>query len=109
MSKSSTTTKPQPDGKLPLITPGEILDEEFMKPLGISQNGLARALSIPVSRVAGIVRGDRSITADTALRLSRHFGNSAQFWMNLQQYYDLERARDERGAEIEATVRQRAV
>jgi addiction module HigA family antidote len=75
--------------KLDLIPPGEILLEEFLLPLGISQNQLARDLDVPVSRVAGIIKGDRSITADTALRLGQYFGTSADMWMSLQMRYDL--------------------
>lgn len=71
------------------IHPGEILVEEFLEPLGISQNRLAREIDVPVSRVAGLVKGDRAITADTALRLSVYFGTSAQMWLNLQTTYDL--------------------
>jgi addiction module HigA family antidote len=75
------------------IPPGEILLEEFLRPLGISQNALARAIDVPVSRVAGIVRGSRAITADTALRLGQYFGTSAEMWLNLQSLYDLRVAR----------------
>lgn len=73
---------------------GEILREEFMVPLGISINALARDLHVPVSRVSKIVNEERGITADTAMRLARYFGNSAEFWMNLQSHYDLLVARD---------------
>jgi addiction module HigA family antidote len=71
------------------ISPGEILLEEFMRPLGISQNQLAREIDVPVSRVAGIVKGNRAITADTALRLGLYLGTSAEMWLNLQSQYDL--------------------
>src|SRR5215207_3861025 len=71
------------------IPPGDILLEEFMKPLGISRNQLSRDLDIPVSRVSEIVRGGRAISADTALRLGAYFGTSAELWMNLQSDYDL--------------------
>lgn len=71
------------------IHPGEILDEEFLKPLGITEYRLARGTSMPPRRVNEIVRGTRAITADTALRLARFFGTTAQFWMNLQTRYDL--------------------
>jgi len=81
------------DSLLDPIAPGEVLLEEFMKPLGISRNRLSRDLDIPVSRVSEIVRGTRSITADTALRLGRYFGTSAEMWMNLQSTYDLRVAR----------------
>jgi addiction module HigA family antidote len=79
--------------RLDPIPPGEILVEEFMKPLGVSQNRLARDIDIPVSRVSDIVRGGRTITADTALRLAEYFGTSAEMWMRLQADYDLRVAR----------------
>ncbi|MDQ7784570.1 MAG: HigA family addiction module antitoxin [Desulfomonilaceae bacterium] len=82
--------------KIAPIHPGEILLEEFMKPMGISQNGLARALKIPPRRINEIVHGNRRITVDTALRLSRHFGTSVQFWIGLQDDYDLDVAEDSR-------------
>ena len=71
------------------ITPGEILREDFMEPLGISINQLSRDLSVPPNRVSEIVNGKRSITADTALRLQRYFGVEAQFWLNLQTEFNL--------------------
>lgn len=76
------------------IPPGEILLEEFMKPLGISQNELARRLDVPVSRIAEIVHGRRAITADTAVRLSKFLGTSAELWTGLQSDYDLQVAED---------------
>ncbi len=79
--------------RLEPIPPGEILIEEFMKPLGVSQNRLARDIDIPVSRVSDIVHGMRGITADTALRLGEYFGTSAEMWMRLQADYDLRVAR----------------
>lgn len=79
--------------KLPNIHPGEILLEEFLQPMGISQNALARAIGVPPRRVNEIVLGKRSVTADTAIRLARHFGTSEKFWMGLQADYDLEEAR----------------
>lgn len=78
---------------LPNIHPGEILIEEFLVPIGISQNRLARAMDVPPRRINEIVHGKRAITADTALRLARALGTSAQFWMGLQADYDLEEAR----------------
>jgi addiction module HigA family antidote len=72
------------------VSPGEILSEEFMIPLGISQNRLARDLRVPPGRINELVKGKRRITADTALRLSAYFGTTPQFWMNLQNRYDLE-------------------
>jgi antitoxin HigA-1 len=83
-----------PRKKLPPIHPGEILLEEFLKPLGLTQYRLARSLSVPPRRINEIVLGRRSITADTALRLARFFGNSERFWLNLQTTYDLELERD---------------
>lgn len=87
------------------VHPGEILTEEFMKPLELSQNKLAQELRVPVTRVGEIVNGRRSVTADTALRLARYFKNTAAFWMNLQVHYDLEVAEDEGGARIMRDVR----
>jgi len=80
--------------KLALIHPGEILREEFLEPMGISQYRLAKDISVPPRRINEIVHGKRSITADTALRLGRFFGMSAQFWLNLQTRYDLEVTED---------------
>jgi addiction module HigA family antidote len=91
-----------------LVTPGEILLEEFMRPLGISQNRLARELHVPPVRVHDIVHGRRAITPDTALRLARHFGVSAEFWLNLQSRYELKQARRTIGPEIDKSVRARS-
>ncbi len=77
---------------LPPVHPGEILREDLMKPLGLSINGLARDLRVPVTRISEIVNGRRRITADTALRLARYFGTTPQFWMNLQAAFDLDAA-----------------
>jgi len=107
MSKSPATTRKK-EASLPLVTPGEILAEEFMEPLALSANALALALRVPATRIQAIVKGTRAITADTALRLARYFGNSAEFWLNLQQHYDLDLARRERLAEIQAHVEQRS-
>lgn len=79
--------------KLPNIHPGEVLLEEFLLPLSISQNALARAIGVPPRRINEIVLGKRAITADTALRLAKSFGTSESFWMGLQADYDLEQAR----------------
>ena len=76
---------------LPLITPGEMLAEEFLKPLGISQYRLSKDICVPPRRINEIVHGTRAITADTAFRLSQYFGNSPQFWLNLQTDYELRR------------------
>lgn len=80
--------------KLAPVHPGEILSEEFLKPLGLSQNRLAMDIRVPARRINEIVLGKRRITADTALRLSRCFGTTAQFWMGLQSDYDLDIAAD---------------
>ena len=82
------------DKKLPPIHPGEILFEEFLKPMGLSQYQLAKDISVPPRRINEIVHGKRSISADTALRLGRFFGISPQFWLNLQTRFDLEVAED---------------
>lgn len=92
----------------PPTHPGEVLREDFLKPLGMSQYALAKALDIPQVRVSEIVNGKRAITPDTALRLARYFGTSPEFWIGMQSTYDLELARDLVGAEIEAKVRPRA-
>ena len=80
--------------KLPPIHPGEILMEEFLKPMGISQYKLAKDVSVSARRINEIIQGKRSITPDTALRLSRYFGLSERFWINLQARYDLELVKD---------------
>jgi addiction module HigA family antidote len=90
--------------KLPSIHPGEILREEFMKPRGLSQNALARALSAPPRRINEIVLEKRAITADTALRLARYFGTSAEMWAGLQADYDLRLVRCEKARAIEREV-----
>jgi antitoxin HigA-1 len=87
--------------KLPPIHPGEILREDFMLPLGLSSNALARAIGVTPARINEIVRERRGITAETALRLARFFGTSVDLWMNLQQRYDLERAKDLLGDSLE--------
>lgn len=76
-------------GKLPPIHPGTVLSEEFLKPFGLSQNRIARDLGVPVSRIAGLVKGERGVTADTALRLSRYFGTTPAFWLNMQSLHDI--------------------
>jgi antitoxin HigA-1 len=96
------------DNSIQPITPGEILLEEFMRPLEISQNRLARELQIPPVRIHDIIHGRRAITPDTALRLARYFGVSAEFWLNLQSRYELKRARKTIGPEIEKQVRARS-
>ena len=86
------------------ITPGEVLREDFMEPLDISINQLARDLSVPPNRVSEIVNGKRSITADTALRLQRYFGVEAQFWLNLQTEYDLRMMKRKIWTDIERRI-----
>lgn len=81
--------------RMPPVHPGEILLEDFMKPMGITQYRLAKGMKVYPRKINEIVQGKRAITADTALRLARFFGTSAEVWMNLQSHYDLEIARDE--------------
>jgi addiction module HigA family antidote len=87
------------------VHPGEILWEEFLKPLKVTQYRLAKDINVPARRINEIVHGKRSITADTALRLSRYFGLSERFWLNLQSRYDLEREKDRLKGRIEEEVR----
>ncbi len=87
------------------IHPGEILLEEFMEPLGMTRYKLAKELGVPAPRIYAIVGGRRAISADTALRLARHFGTSAEFWLNLQSHYDLEVEGDRARERIEREVR----
>jgi len=94
--------------KLPAVHPGEILLEEFLTPLEISQYRVAKDTSVPPRRINEIVHGKRSISADTALRLARYFGNSELFWLNLQNRYDLEVERDRLGDRLDAEVMPRA-
>ena len=93
--------------KLPPIHPGETLREDFLEPLGLSANRLAIELHVPVTRINDIAHGRRSITADTALRLSRYFGTSPQFWINLQTNYDIEVALDASAGLIGSQVKPR--
>ena len=90
--------------KLPSIHPGEILIEEFLKPMGLSQYRLAKDISVPPRRINEIVHGKRSISADTALRLGRFFGISPQFWLNLQTRFDLEVTKDLLAERLEKEV-----
>src|ERR1700689_1089893 len=96
---------PRPPKKLAPVHPGEILLEEFLNPLKLSQNRLAKDTSVPPRRINEIVRGIRSITADTALRLARYFGTSDRFWLNLQVHYDLEVERDRLGDRLSREVK----
>jgi len=91
--------------RLPLH-PGKILLREFLNELGITSYALAKGIGVPTNRVTGIVNGDRSITADTALRFGRFFGNSPEFWMNLQMHYDLEMAERRVGRQVLRDVEQ---
>ena len=90
--------------KLAPVHPGEILQKEFLAPIGLSQNKLAMALRVPARRVNEIVLGKRGITADTALRLARYFGMSAQFWLGLQMDYELDVAEDALESRIEKEI-----
>ena len=90
-------------GRAP-IHPGRILTHEFLKEIGITSYALAKAIGVPTNRITGIVNGDRAITADTALRLAQYFGNSPQFWLNLQMHYDLEMAQRRSGRQIKRDI-----
>ncbi len=87
------------------ITPGEILAEEFLKPKGITQYRLAKDIGVPPRRINEIVKGQRAITADTALRLGRYFGMSAEFWLNLQTHYDLEQEQERLAKRLDKEVK----
>ncbi len=91
--------------RLPSVHPGEILLEEFLEPLGLSQYRLAHDISVPPRRINEIVHGKRAISADTALRLARYFGTTDRFWLNLQARFDLEQERDNLGNRLEKEVR----
>jgi addiction module HigA family antidote len=91
--------------KLAPIHPGEILANDFLEPLGLSQYRLAKDISVPARRINEIVHGTRAITADTALRLARYFGTTERFWLNVQSRYDLELERDRLGPRLEKEVR----
>lgn len=88
--------------------PGEVLREEFMEPLGLSAHALAMALRVPATRIGEIVKERRGVSADTALRLGRYFGTTPEFWLNLQQAYDLSLARNQVGDNIDREVSPRA-
>jgi len=88
--------------QLSLPTPGEILASEFLEPMGLTQYRLAQEIHVPQTRIAAIIKSGRAITADTALRLSRFFGTSVEFWLNLQSQYDADLARLEIGDELES-------
>lgn len=113
MSRSSTTAR---TASIPAVGtpdrvtthPGEVLEEEFLKPLGLSANALAITLRVPATRMGAIVKGERAVTADTALRLARFFGTSSEFWVNMQAMHDLTKARQEHGVMIARDVHPRA-
>lgn len=109
-SKSSTITERRRKGRADFAPshPGDVLREDFLKPLGLSQYALAHALGVPEIRISQIVNRKRAVTPDTALRLGRYFGTSAEFWLGMQATYDLALARDETAAAIDATVKPRA-
>ena len=104
MSRSSTTTGDELSETFDPIPPGEILLEEFLKPLGVSQNRLSRDIHVPVGRISSIIKGERAITADTALRLARYFGTSARLWLNLQADYELRRLKSADWADTEKRI-----
>jgi addiction module HigA family antidote len=109
MSKSPSTIKEQrPKKVLDPIPPGEILLEEFMRPMSVSINALARDIDVPPNRISEIIKGKRAITADTALRLGKYFGVSAEIWLDLQTDYDLRVMRRRAWPKIEARIRVRA-
>ncbi|NER10424.1 addiction module antidote protein, HigA family [Muriicola jejuensis] len=91
--------------KLANVHPGEVLQFEFLEPLEISAYRLSKDLKIPQTRISEIIKGNRRITADTALRLSKYFGNSAKFWLGLQDDYDIEKERDEKKDDFEEIPR----
>ena len=91
--------------KLSPITPGDVLLEEFLKPMEITQNQLARDINVPANRVSQIIHGKREITADTALRLGKYFGIEPEFWLNLQVRYNMKIARNKVGKKIEKEVK----
>ncbi|MEI6210059.1 MAG: HigA family addiction module antitoxin [bacterium] len=95
--------------KMTPVHPGEVLNEEFLAPMEISQYRLAKDISVPARRINEIVHGTRSITVDTALRLGRYFGTSAQFWLNLQTHFDLEVQQDKIGSRLDREVHVLAV
>lgn len=94
-----------PRKKLPPITPGDVLLEEFLKPLGVSQYQLVKDVAVPSRRINEIVLGKRGVAAGTALRLARYFGTSDRFWLNLQARHDLEAEKDRLGARLRKEVR----
>lgn len=108
MSKSSITTKGAATPRRVTTHPGEVLAEEFIAPLGLSVNALALALRVSATRIGAIVKGERAVSADTALRLARYFRTTPEFWISLQAMHDLTKAREENGAVIRRDVNPRA-
>ena len=98
MLKSRTTT----NKKLPNVHPGEILKEEFLLPMNVSAYRLAKEINVPETRISQIVRGKRAVTADTAIRFAKFFGTTAEFWLNLQNLYDLEEEEIQHSEEFQA-------
>ena len=103
----ASEVKMEQEERLPPVHPGEVLLEDFMKPLGLSQYRLAKELNVPALRISQIVHGKRAVTADTALRLARYFGTSANVWMRLQARYDLEVAETELAERVKREVKVR--
>ena len=104
MGRGQNALSAQRKRQVSLVPPGEILLEEFLKPLAMTINALALALRVPSNRIYAIVEGTRAISPDTALRLGRYFGTGPEFWLNLQAHYDLEKARNEMRGIIEREV-----
>jgi addiction module HigA family antidote len=94
----------RPHKRLAITHPGKMLEEEFMKPHGLSSNALASALHVPANRITAILKGQRGVTADTALRLARYFNTTAEFWIGLQKDYELRTTRNASAAEIEELI-----
>jgi antitoxin HigA-1 len=107
MSKSVTTTRKRRKAFAP-VHPGAVIEHDYLAPLGMSRYALAKALKITPARLGEIIRGKRAITPDTALRLARYFGTSAEFWIGMQAQYDLELARDALAGAIDREVAPRA-
>jgi addiction module HigA family antidote len=97
----------EPNNRMRPVHPGEVLKEEVLAPMGLSANALARELRVPVTRISEILHGRRAISADTALRLARYLGTSAQYWLNLQASYDLKVAEQTLGQQIEREIHPR--
>ena len=113
-SKSQTTTESakrnaEKWNRMPPVHPGEMLREEFLVPMGLTPHALAMALQVPATRIAEIVKEKRGISGDTALRLGRYFGTTAQFWMNLQSHYELGLARDSMAPGFEDAIKPAAL